>query len=100
VVSICSVTDCAAETLPTLSVASQRTVAALESWKVALAALTVVAVPLVAGSVPSVVYVMLATSEPPSLASSSMSIGALFVQPDGQALPLQLIVLLGAVPSA
>ena len=66
VVSICSVVDCTEEALPTLSVLNHLIVAADEIGNEVDAAFTVVAVPLVVGSLPSVVYVMDATPEPPS----------------------------------
>ena len=58
VVSICSVVVCTEEALPTLSVLNHLIVVRDETWKDAVAAFTVVAVPLVVGSVPSVVYVI------------------------------------------
>src|SRR2546423_15254362 len=53
--SICSVLDCTEEAWSRLSIANHLIVCAVESWKVALGPLTVVAVPLAVGSVPSVV---------------------------------------------
>ena len=53
--SIWRLTDWTLEALPTWSVANHLIVPALESWKVAVAAFTVVAVPLEVGSLPSVV---------------------------------------------
>ena len=65
-----------------------------------MAAFTVVAVPLVVGSVPSVVYMMRLTPEPvPSSPVMSMLIGTAFVQPAAHGFVLQVIVLVGAVPS-
>jgi len=65
-----------------------------------IAAFTVVAVPLVAGSVPSVVYVMRLTPEPvPSLPLMSMSIGTAFVQPPAHGLLSQVMALVGATAS-
>ena len=99
VVSICSVVDCTEEALPTLSVLNHLIVAADEIGNEVDAAFTVVAVPLVVGSLPSVVYVMDATPEPPSEAEMPIVTGMLFVQPPGHALPLQLSELVGAVES-
>ena len=53
--SIWSVFDCTDDAWSRLSTANHLMVPAVESWKVAVAALTVVAVPLEVGSVPSVV---------------------------------------------
>ena len=84
-------TDCVDETLPTLSVVNHLTVCEDETWKDAVVLLTVVAVPLDAGVVPSVVYVMLPMPEPvPSLPAMPAVIGELFVQPPGHGLPSQV----------
>ena len=99
VVSICSVVDCTEEALPTLSVLNHLIVVRDETWNDAVAALTVVAVPLEVGSLPSVVYVMLATPEPPSEALMSMFTGVEFDQPPGHEKPLQVSELVGAVES-
>ena len=53
--SICSVADWTADAWPRLSTANQLMVCGVESWKVAVAPGTVVAVGLVVGSLPSVV---------------------------------------------
>ena len=53
--SIWSVSDWTVDAWPRLSTANHLIVRAAESWKFALAAFTVVAVPLVVGSLPSVV---------------------------------------------
>ena len=53
--SIWSVTDCTLDALPSSSTANHLIVCGVESWNDAVAAFTVVAVPLVVGSVPSVV---------------------------------------------
>src|SRR5205814_9933055 len=68
--------------------------------KVALAADTVVAVPLEVGSLPSVVYWMLLTSDPPSVALSAICTGVLVYQPEPQLAALHWIDVLGAVVSA
>jgi hypothetical protein len=59
-----------------------------------------VAVPLVVGSDPSVVYLMFATPDPPSEAESVTATGEWFVQPLAQAPPSHWMLVLGAVPSA
>ena len=66
--------------------------------KLAVAALTVVPPPF--GSLPSVVYVMLLTSEPPSVALIETATGAEAYQPAEQAALLHWIELLGAAASA
>ena len=99
VVSICSVVVCTEEALPTLSVLNHLIVTADETGNEVDAAFTVVAVPLVVGSVPSVVYVIDATPEPPSEAVMPIVTGMLFVQPPGHALPSQVSELVGAVES-
>ena len=99
VVSICSVVVCTDEALPTLSVLNHLIVVADETWKDAVAAFTVVAVPLDVGLLPSVVYVTLATPEPPSDALMSMLTGDEFDQPPGQEKPLQVSELVGAAES-
>ena len=67
--------------------------------KLAVAALTVVAVPLVAGSVPSVVYLMRLTPEPPSVASIAIATGEVVYQPAMQAAVLHWTELVGAAAS-
>ena len=100
VVSIWSVTVCTDEVLPTLSTANHLIVTADETENDAVAAFTVVAVPLLVGSEPSVVYLMLATPAPvPSSPTMSMLTGMLFVQPPGHAAELQVSELVGAVLS-
>ncbi len=89
------------EMLPTLSWAIHLTVVvpSVVMLKLAVAPATVVAVPLEAGSLPSVVYVMLATPEPPSEALTATLIGLVVYQPAEQAALLQLMLLVGAEPS-
>jgi hypothetical protein len=69
--------------------------------KLALAALTVVAVPLVAGSLPSVVYVIRFVPDAPASPAVEMPIatGDAVYQPAEQAVPLQSIELDGALKS-
>ena len=55
VVSIWIEVDCTEDAFPTLSVLNHLIVCAEETWKDAVAAFTVVAVPLEVGSLPSVV---------------------------------------------
>ena len=94
-------TDCVVETLPTLSVVNHLIVCADETWNDAVVLFTVVAVPLDAGSLPSVVYVMLPMPEPvPSLPAIAAVIGEVFVQPPGHGLPSQVSELVAGVPSA
>ena len=66
----------------------------------ALAALNVVAVPLVVGSVPSVVTLIRFTPAPPSVAEIATVTGEAPYQPAVQAAVLQSAELDGAVPSA
>jgi hypothetical protein len=99
VVSIWIVVDWTEEALPTLSVLNHLIVSADEIPNEVDAELTVVAVPLVVGSLPSVVYVIVATPEPPSEAVMPIVTGMLFVQPPGQALPSQVSELVGAAES-
>ena len=100
VVSIRMSVVCTDEALPTLSVLNHLIVWAEEIPNEVDAAFTVVAVPLVVGSLPSVVYVTVATPEPePSSAEMPIVTGMLFVQPPGHALPSQVSVLVGAVAS-
>jgi hypothetical protein len=73
---------------------------AVVTLKLALAELTVVAVPLEVGSLPSVVYVMLPTPEPvPSSPVIATETGELVYQPDEQAALLHVAELDGAVES-
>src|SRR3954454_16990701 len=93
-------TDCVEEALPTWSVESHLTVCDEAIEKEAVAACTVVAVPLEAGSLPSVVYVIVATPEPgPSSAAISPATGVVFAQPPGHGWPSQVRELLGAPES-
>ena len=99
VVSIWTVVVCTEEALPTLSVLNHLIVSADETWKDVVAAFTVVAVPLDVGSLPSVVYVMLATPEPASDALMSMFTGDEFDHPPGHETLLHVSELVGAVES-
>ena len=92
------------ETLPTLSSAIHFTVVVPSAVmsKLAVAALTVVAVPLEVGSLPSVVYVIRLTPDAPVSPAAVMSIvtGDAAYQPAEQAAVLQATELVGAEPSA
>src|SRR5258708_4656761 len=70
--------------------------------KLAVAALTIVAVPLEVGSLPSVVYVIRLTPDAPDSPAAARSIdtGEAAYQPAEQAAVLQAIELVGAEPSA
>ena len=92
------------EMLPTLSSAIHFTVVVpgVVTSKLAAAALTTVAVPLVVGSVPSVVYVICLTPDAPLSPPAAMSTvtGAAVYQPAEQPAPLHWTELVGALPSA
>ena len=91
------------ETLPTLSSAIHLTVVVPRAvtLKLALAALTVVAVPLEAGSLPSVVYLIRLTPDAPLSPPVEMSIetGEAVYQPAEQAAVLHWTELVGALKS-
>ncbi len=89
------------ETLPTLSSATHLIVVvpSVVTLKLAVAALTVVAVPLEVGLVPSVVYVMRLTSAPPSVAPIAIATGEVVYQPAEQAAVLHWIGAASARPS-
>ncbi len=88
--------------MPTLSSATHLIVVvpSAVTLKLAVAALTVVAVPLEVGFVPSVVYLIRLTPAPPSVASIAIATGEAVYQPAEQAAVLHWIELVGAVPSA
>ncbi len=91
------------ETLPTLSSAIHLTVVvpSAATSTLPLAALNVVAVPLVVGSVPSVVTLIRLTPAPPSVAAIATVTGEAPYQPAVHAARVALSAeLVGAVPSA
>src|SRR5438105_11112850 len=91
------------ETLPTLSSAIHLTVVvpSAVTLKLALAALTIVAVPLEVGSLPSVVYVIRFVPDAPASPAVAIAIetGELVYQPAEQAAELHVTELDGALKS-